>query len=497
MKRNYFFSIVASFIIICFISCAFTDTGSHKKVKTSIDTGMNGDKTSVPVTVDTIDELVDDDSFKDATKYDEAIALVSLVIANQTSKEQKIRELYSALELDNIVCSNNYDSNSADSISYCMGHYKDGDYDLIIVAVRGLNYGSEWANNFKIGESGDHQGFTESATKVYNALTSYINSKYKSSYDKGKVKLWLCGYSRGAAVTNVLSYMVLADPSKKLNVPQKHVFSYTFNTPKGLSADHAIAFPNVFNIVNSADLVSYIAPEQYGMYRCGRDINLFESKESDYQRISTKEEKGKYINETVWYRSKADSLAEIPKFRLETFSYKRGKSQGESTIPYGTTEKSAIEWLLNMVLTDGGVENPTKEHSFKTRAKFATSVQPYLSYAIELVLGNDVLMVENADKFKNDALNTALRWFMQEDGIYNDVKGILDKNHIAYDDTELRKSCTGLFEMADYKTYQGCLTNVIIKLIPMALGNNKDLARIISMHEIDVALYLLLDSIDL
>ncbi|MBO7093286.1 MAG: hypothetical protein J6W33_00030, partial [Spirochaetia bacterium] len=363
----------------------------------------------------------------------------------------------------------------------------------ITVASRGLNYGREWANNFKIGETGDHQGFTESATKIYDALVSYINSKYKSSYDKGKVKLWLCGYSRGAAVTNVLSYMVLADPSKKLNIPQKHVFSYTFNTPKGLTAEHASAFPNVFNIINSGDLVGYIAPEEYGMYRCGRDINLFESKESDYKKQSTKEEKGKYIYETVWYESKVDSMIEIPKFRLETFSYKKGDSPGESTIKYGTTEKSAINWLFDMLLTDGGIENPKNGHSFKTRAKFASSIQPYLSYAIELVLGNSVLMNEIADKFKNDPLNTAYKWFTQEDGIYNDVKVILENNHIAYDDTALHNSCTGIFEMADYQTYQGCLTNVILKLLPMAMGDNKDLARMISMHQMDVALNLLVD----
>lgn len=116
---------------------------------------------------------------------------------------------------------------------------------------------------------------------------------------------------------------------------------------------------------------TYIAPEQYGLYRCGRDINLMESKESDYKRKSTKEEE---------------------KFRLETFTYKRGKTPGESTIPYGITEKSAIEWLLNMVLTDGGIDSPRNGHSLKTREKFASSVQPYLSYAIELVLGNRVLM---------------------------------------------------------------------------------------------------------
>ena len=481
------------------MSCG--NSGHRETVRTSIQTGMNGDKKNIPVVIDTIDEAVEDDSFENAASFDDDLALISLVIANQTSKEHKIRELYSALGFDNIVCNDNYDSNSADSISYCMGHYKDGSYDLIMVAVRGLNYGREWANNFKIGDSGDHQGFTESAAKVYDALVSYINSKYKSSYDQGKVKLWLTGYSRGAAVTNVLSYMVLADPVKKLNIPQRYVFSYTFNTPKGLTAEHAVAFPNVFNIINSGDLVGFIAPEQYGMYRCGRDINLFESKESDYEKRSTEEEEGKYIKETVWYESKVDYICKrndksIPRFRLETFNYKRGKTPGESSIAYGTTEKSAIDWLLNMVLTDGGVESPKNGHSFKTREKFANTVQPYLSYAIELVLGNSVLMDDIADKFKKDAINTALRWFMQEDGIYNDVKEILVKNRIDYDDTALRKACTGLFEMADYQTYQGCLTNTIIKLIPMALGNNKDLARMISMHEIDVAFYLLIDYID-
>lgn len=50
--------------------------------------------------------------------------------------------------------------------------------------------------------------------------------------------------------------------------------------------------------------------------------------------------------------------------------------------------------------------------------------------------------------------------------------------------------------MADYQTAQGCLTNVILKLIPMAMGDNKDLARLVSMHQMDVAFNLLLDYVD-
>jgi len=507
MKRNSFFSIISILVIICLISCSLSGSSNNKKgVKVGISAGMNKEKESYPVDVKSIDEIIDEGDFDDAAKFDGDIALISLIMADNTSSEKKIKELFSLLEFDNIVCNDNYDSNSADSISYCLGHFKDGSYDMITVAVRGLNYGAEWASNFKLGTSGDHQGFTESATKVYDALISYINSKYKGSYDKGKVKLWLIGYSRGAAVANVLSYLVLADPSKKLNVPQKHIFSYTFNTPRGLTPEHAVKFPNVFNIISAADLVTYIAPEEYGMYRCGKDICIFESKESDYKKESVKKEQSsKYIQETVWYESTLDKLIEefdaginLPKFRLETFRYKKGKSPGESTIPYGATEKAAVEWLMNMVLTDGGI-NPgdlSSDHSFRTREKFATTVQPHLSYAIQLVLGNDVLMDEIAKKIKNDPLNTVLKWFMQPTGLYDDVKGILDSEGIAYDDGTLNTACTAIYDMADYHTYKGCLTNTILKLVPMAMGENKDLSRLVSLHLTDAALIMLLNYID-
>ena len=509
MKRKSFFSIISIFIIICLIACSNSGSSSSNKKSVSVDitAGMNKEKESYPVEVKSVEEIIDEGDFDDATKFDGDIALISLIMADNTSREKKIKELFSLLELDNIVTNDNYDSNSADSISYCIGHYKDGSYDMIIVAVRGKNYGAEWASNFKLGDTGDHQGFLESATKVYNALTSYIDSKYKSSYDKGKVKLWFTGYSRGAAVANVLSYLVQSDPAKKLNVPQKHVFSYTFNTPRGLSAEHAINYPNVFNIISASDIVTYIAPEQYGMYRCGRDINIFEAKESDYTKKSVKKEQSSdYIQETVWYASRLDDLIvkfdagiDLPKFRLETFRYKKGKSPGDSIIKYGTTEKATVEWLLDMVMTDGEIpeaDPKTGGHSFRTRATFASSIQPYLSYAIELVLGNGDLMDAITTKIKNDPLNTVLKWFLQPAGLYNDVKGILDEKGIPYDNGTLNTACTAIYEMADYQTYHGCLTQTILKLVPMAVGDNKDLSRLVSLHQTDAALIMLLDYID-
>ena len=126
MKRNFSVGIFAVLVLICFIS--YSNSG-RETVRAGIDTGFNGNKGEIPVTIDTIDEIAEDDSFENAARYDEDLALVSLVIANKTSTKKKIKELFSLLGFDHIVCNKDYDSNSADSISYCIGHYKDGSYD--------------------------------------------------------------------------------------------------------------------------------------------------------------------------------------------------------------------------------------------------------------------------------------------------------------------------------------------------------------------------------
>ena len=144
MKRNTFVGIIIFLVLSCFLSCSNSSSGSSKKgVRVGIDAGMNREKDSYSVNVKSIDDIIDEGDFEDATKFDGDIALISLIMADNTSSEKKIKDLFSILEFDNIVCNDNYDSNSADSIYYCIGHFKDGSYDMITVAVRGKNYGAE------------------------------------------------------------------------------------------------------------------------------------------------------------------------------------------------------------------------------------------------------------------------------------------------------------------------------------------------------------------
>lgn len=75
---------------------------------------------------------------------------------------------------------------------------------------------------------------------------------------------------------------------------------------------------------------------------------------------------------------------------------------------------------------------------------------------------------------------------MKEGKFYEDLKSILDQKSVQYDDTELKNTCKAVFDMIDYKTYKGCLTNAIINIMPMAIGDSKDLSRMIANHYSEV-----------
>lgn len=82
---------------------------------------------------------------------------------------------------------------SADSIGVTFGwkEMKDGRI-LIPISVRGDNYEKEWVSNVTLGSGNDNnggddakgeaKGFSESATKVYKELITFVNS-----HDKGAI----------------------------------------------------------------------------------------------------------------------------------------------------------------------------------------------------------------------------------------------------------------------------------------------------------------------
>lgn len=147
-------------------------------------------------------------------------------------------------------------------------------YTLIAVAVRGGGYESEWASNFTIGETGQHQGFNEARDNVLDFIRNYISENGIT----GDIKLWITGYSRAAATTNLVAGAL--DEGANLGscvLNLSDLYAYCFETPAGAIAADARSNPvykNIFNIVNYNDPVTKVAPATMGFRRYGVDKRL-------------------------------------------------------------------------------------------------------------------------------------------------------------------------------------------------------------------------------
>ena len=146
-------------------------------------------------------------------------------------------------------------------------------YTLIAAAVRGGGYESEWASNFTLGKKGQHQGFKEASEQVLSYLSEYIADKGIT----GDVKLWITGYSRAAATTNLVAGAidggyVLSDD---ITLNTEDLYAYCFECPQGAALEddvNADVYKNIFNILNPGDVVTKIAPskpDNFGFQRFG------------------------------------------------------------------------------------------------------------------------------------------------------------------------------------------------------------------------------------
>ena len=145
-------------------------------------------------------------------------------------------------------------------------------YNLISIVTRGANYKLEWLSNFKMGNSGDHDGFTESTDVVYNHFTSFYN-EHKDDFGDIPVKIWLVGYSRGAAIANMLGAR-LTDEASNFNTTKTDIYCITMGTPMGVStSEHTNldSYTNIHNIVDEADIIPLLSPAGFGFGRYGID----------------------------------------------------------------------------------------------------------------------------------------------------------------------------------------------------------------------------------
>ena len=145
-----------------------------------------------------------------------------------------------------------------------------GDNYLIPVVIRSHRYGGEWVSNAHAVEEGCPDfaaGFKAAADGVYSALLDYIARR---GFDRSKLKLWICGFSRGGAVSNLLG----ARLSFESGISKDNIFVYTIASPLTVYDRRAGFTDNIFNIVSEMDMVPRMPLRYWGLRRYGTDLWL-------------------------------------------------------------------------------------------------------------------------------------------------------------------------------------------------------------------------------
>lgn len=146
-----------------------------------------------------------------------------------------------------------------------------GSYTLIAVGVRGNNYHAEWGGNARLDATGEHKGFALGRDQALDYLRSYIADTGIS----GRVKIWIAGYSRGAAVSNMAGGALDNGYSlgEGVSLSPHDLYCYCYETPMGTTKNQVQGrlYDNIQNLVNANDLVTYVAFDNWDFARYGVD----------------------------------------------------------------------------------------------------------------------------------------------------------------------------------------------------------------------------------
>ena len=202
-----------------------------------------------------------------------------------TNKARNARDLLDQTGFGDIETNHDFTVKpTEDSMGVVVAHKdimdKGTPYTLIALATRGGGYEAEWAGNFTVGASGQHQGFKTARDEAYRFLSDYI-TRHKGSF-QNNIKFWFAGYSRAGATVNLLAAKMNEDKQiAGLSLNKENLFAYCFEPPMG-ALQNAITpksnYNNIHNIVNPSDLVPKVAPRAWSFARYGVDEPVIPTK---------------------------------------------------------------------------------------------------------------------------------------------------------------------------------------------------------------------------
>ena len=147
-----------------------------------------------------------------------------------------------------------------------MEHDGEEPFTLIAVGVCGGGYGNEWQSNLTAGNGELHEGFRSASDLVIDRISGYI----AMHGIRGRIKIWISGFSRAAAVANLTAGRL----TRAGVFPKEDVFCYTYATPAAVLNPPENGDENIFNILCPTDAVPQVMPADWGYGRYGKDLYL-------------------------------------------------------------------------------------------------------------------------------------------------------------------------------------------------------------------------------
>ena len=178
-------------------------------------------------------------------------------------------------EIEGPIYVTGHKSPDSDTVGSAIAH-KDielGDQKatLIVVGIRGGNYKNEWQSNLTLNIEMRHQGFNQAATLVTDRILSYVG-QHEFNHP---LKVWIAGYSRAGAVTN----LVAANLNDSPMFTQDQIYAYTFAAPRPVCNNSTPTsliegYENIFNVVGASDFIPQFVPAEWGYGHYGIDKEL-------------------------------------------------------------------------------------------------------------------------------------------------------------------------------------------------------------------------------
>lgn len=147
-----------------------------------------------------------------------------------------------------------------DTLSGIIGQKQMGDYTLIAASPAGQGYEKEWGGNLQLGKGVRHEGFQTGAQILEDQVYEYL----KEHQITGKIRIWLAGFSRAAAVCNLAAADFIE--SERF----EDVYAYLFGVPR--TTKEPVAYDGIYNICGQFDPIPMVPLESWGYGRYGQDL---------------------------------------------------------------------------------------------------------------------------------------------------------------------------------------------------------------------------------